>query len=394
MRLVTLGVLPCLSAVLLFSQTPLTYPEIQARARPAPERVRTDALLAERELQLQETRGWLREGVTLSLAAGPRRQAGLPTSTDRALEVDVPLFLSPRLRSGLASALGQAHPLLLEASRRESSLQLRIAFLDAWLAAGTLALRETDLNTVERWLQAARARFEAGADPAFQVGLVEAERLKAQQELDEARGQQARAWGALVTLADVPSAPIPLADPGALATLPEGDLAQALAQGPLRRAILAQLELEAQSLRLHEAQALSRWSLRGSFAREGDDRVTRFGVAVRLPRPGEGRAISRSTETQIQVLQGATRQALAELDARAQAALSRLEGAFREDPPPDFSQAGAAVGLRLQEGRERVSEALPIRRQFLEAQIAGLRRIRSRHLLVAELQTLLPEVKR
>jgi hypothetical protein len=59
---------------------------------------------------------------------------------------------------------------------------------------------------------------------------------------------------------------------------------------------------------------------------------------------------------------------------------------------PDFSQAIAAVGLRLQEGRERPSEALPIRRQLLEAQMACLRRIHAQHLLTAELQTLLPEV--
>ena len=51
-----------------------------------------------------------------------------------------------------------------------------------------------------------------------------------------------------------------------------------------------------------------------------------------------------------------------------------------------------AVSLRLQEGRERPSDALPIRRQLLESQMASLRRVHTQHLLVAELQTLLPEV--
>ena len=47
---------------------------------------------------------------------------------------------------------------------------------------------------------------------------------------------------------------------------------------------------------------------------------------------------------------------------------------------------------RLQEGRERPSEALPIRRQLMEAQMASLRRVHTQHLLAAELKTLMPEV--
>lgn len=392
MRLPILGALPFLLALQAAAQAPLTYQDIQAKARPAPEQWRTDALLAERNLQLQESRGFLREGPTLSLGTGPRRKVGLPATTDRAFEVDIPLFLSPRLRAGLESALGGAHPLLKEAARREASLRLRTAYLEAWVATRTLALRESDLDTVERWLKAARARLEAGADPAFQVSLVEGERLKAQQDLDEARIQQARSWGALVALADLPGAPVPLADPGPVPKLTTGDLAKGLENGPLRKALLAQADLEARSLRLKEAQVLSRWSLRGSYAQEGEEKITRFGVAVRLPRPGEGSSVRRSTEAQIQAVQGETRQALAELDARAQATLSRMAAPSREESLPDFAQAIAAVGLRLQEGRERPSEALPIRRQLLEAQMASLRRIRAQHLLAAELQTLLPEV--
>jgi len=392
MRLPIFGAWPCLLALQAVAQTPLTYQDIQAKARPAPEQWRLDALLAERGLQLQESRGFLREGPTLALATGPRRTTGLPSTTDRAFEVDMPLFLSPRLRAGLESSLGEAHPLLKEAARREASLRLRTAYLEAWLAARTLALRESDLDTVDRWRKAARARFEAGADPAFQVSLVEGERLKALADLDEARVQQARAWGALVSLAELPGTSVPLADPGPVPQFPEVDLTQALAQGPLRKALLAQADLEARSLRMKEAQTLSRWSLRGSYAQEGEDKITRVGVAVRLPRPGEGASVRRSTEAQIQAVQGETRQALAELDARAQATLARMATSTRDEKLPDFGQAIAAVGLRLQEGKERPSEALPIRRQLLEAQMAFLRRIRTQHLLAAELQTLLPQV--
>ncbi len=389
MRFMPFGAVPCLLALQAGAQTPLTYQDILAKAGPAPAQWRTEALLAERSLQLQESRGFLREGPTLALSAGPRRTPGLPQRTDRAFEVDVPLFLSPRLRAALASALGEAHPLLQEAARREGSLRLRTAYLEAWLAERTLTLREADLDTVHGWLKATRARFEAGADPAFQVSLVEGERLKAQQDLDEARILKARAWGALSALADLPRIPAPLADPGPVPPLPGGDLAKALERGPLRRALQAQAELEARSLRLKEAQALSRWSLRGSHAQEGDESVTRVGVAVRLPRPGEGDALRRGTEAQLQALQSETRQALFELDARAQAALSRASSAALEEQLPDFSQAVFAVGMRLQEGRERPSEALPIRRQLLEAQMASLRRVHTQHLLAAELKTLM-----
>lgn len=122
-----------------------------------------------------------------------------------------------------------------EAARREASLRLRMAYLEAWLAARTLALRESDLDTVEGWLKAARARFEAGADPVFQVSLVEGERLKAQQDLDEARIQQAHAWGVMVSLAELPNKSIPLADPGPLPDRPAGDFTQALARGLFAR---------------------------------------------------------------------------------------------------------------------------------------------------------------
>lgn len=392
MRLTPFGAVPCLLFAQAAAQTPLTYEQIQAKARSAPEHWRTEALVAERQLQLQESRGFLREGPSLALTAGPRRTPGTPGTTDRGLEVDLPLFLSPKLRTGLSERLGEAHPLLKEAARREGGLRLRAAYLDAWLALRMVALREEDLAIVERWLQAAHVRFEAGADPAFQVALVESERLKMQQDLDEARTQEALAWGTLTVLAEIPNTPVPLAEPGPVPVIQPGELGQRLQDSPLRKALVAQADLEERSLRLKEAQALSRWSLRGSFAQEGEDKVMRFGVAVRLPRFGESATIRSSTDAQILAVQGQARQALAEFDARTAGALSRLQKAPADATLPDFTQAIQAVGLRLQEGRERPSDALPIRRQLLEGQRASLQRIHAQHLLAAELQTLMNEV--
>ncbi|MDP2875348.1 MAG: hypothetical protein Q8O00_04130 [Holophaga sp.] len=393
MRLPLCGALLCLQALQAAAQTPITYDIIQAKARPAPEQWRTESLLAEHHLRLQESRGFLREGPTLSFQAGPRRSPSAPGSTDKGFEVDLPLFLSPRLRQDLETSLGKAHPMLKEAAQREGALRLRRAYLDAWLATRLLTLRETDRATVAGWLKVAKARVEAGADPAFQVALVEGESLKVQLEWNEAQLQALQAWSALVALTEVPEKATPLADPGPLPARPAMDLDQQFKESPLRKALVAQAELEARSLRLQEAQSLSRWSLRGSHAQEGDEKVTRIGMAVRLPRPGESEAIRRSTEAQLRVRQGEARQALADLEARCQGVFTQLQNAGSSDKVPDFTQALGAVSLRLEEGRERPSEALPIRRQLLEAQMASLRQIYTQHLLLAELQTLLPEVK-
>jgi outer membrane protein TolC len=294
----------------------------------------------------------------------------------------------------LEKSLGKTHPLLKDAALREAAHRLRTAYLDAWLAARLLALREADLLTVEKWLKAARTRFEAGADPAFQVSLVEGEWLKIQQDLDDARVQEAHTWGGLVALAEVPVAPYPLSEPGPIPVVCTVDLERRLEEGPLRKALMAQAEMEEQSLRLRQSVALSRWSLRGSYAQEGEEKVSRLGLAVRLPRPGEGTSIRLSTEAQLRASQGAARQALAELDARAVGAISRIKATTALEVSPDFTKAIEAVGLRLQEGRERPSEALPIRRQLLESQMASLRRQHAQHLLASELHSLLPKVVR
>ncbi|WP_306590602.1 TolC family protein [Geothrix sp. 21YS21S-4] len=384
MRPLLLGALPC---VLAAQAPPLSFDDILSRARSGPAQYRAEALLAERHRALAGTGGFLREGPALALSAGPRAQPSAPTFTDRAVEVDLPLFLSPGVRRRLEAALGEADPLLRSAGGIEARFQLRRAYLDAWLAERLLHLRERDLATVETWLQAARARLEAGADPAFQAALVEGELLRAQGDLDEARQQRAAAWAALRHLAEVPAAPAPLTEPGdPPGGFPDGLRARYEA-GTLRRALLAQADLEQQALRHQEALAASRWSLRGSYAREGEERVGRVGLAYRFARPGEAAALRRETEAALQAGRREGELALEELDARFQAAMARLPAA----PPRAFAAfdpALQAVELRLREGRERPSEALPIRRQLLDVQAAAYRRLRTAHLLSAELQAL------
>ena len=173
MRTLFLGALPCV--LLAQASAPLSYDEILQRARTSPEQLRTEALLAGRERQLRGSSGLLREGPSVGFSVGPRSSPLNATTTDRSVQVDLPLFLSQSTQRRLEEALGKADPALRESARIEARFRLRQAYLDAWLAERLLALREADLSTVQTWLKAARARLEAGADPAFQVSLVEGE---------------------------------------------------------------------------------------------------------------------------------------------------------------------------------------------------------------------------
>lgn len=385
MRLLLLGVMPCL---LVAQAPPLSYDDIIQRARTSPEQFRTEALLAERHRALNSTRGFLREGPSLGLSAGPRSNAAAPTTTDQSVDLDLPLFLSQDTRNRLEATLGEADPALRDAARIEARLRLRQAYLDAWLAEEVLRLREADLVTVQAWLQAAQARLDAGADPAFQVTLVEGETLRAQAELDEARRSRLGAWATLRSLADVPATPAMLAAPGLKAQLATDGLQARFEASPLRKAIQERLDLEERALRHQEAIATSRWSLRGSYGKEGEDRITKVGFAYRFPRPGEGQAIRRETEATLQASKRELETALVELDARFQSALARLQTTTVPLPFTGFEQSLKAISLRLTEGKERPSEALPIRRQLLEAKVASFRRLHAAHLLVAEIQAL------
>lgn len=79
-----------------------------------------------------------------------------------------------------------------------------------------------------------------------------------------------------------------------------------------------------------------------------------------------------------------TEMALAELDGRFQVLLQRLQDLPMVEAPKDFTPAIQAVSLRLQEGKERPSEALPMRRQLIEAQASALKRFHAAHMLQAE----------
>jgi len=392
MRHVLIGAVPCLLlAQVPASQPtspPLTFETILRNAKPGLEHLRLDSWLAERNRELAGSAGFLREGPSFGVAAGPRRSTGLPSTTDHSADVELPLFLSQGTRNSLIRALDQADPLLREGARRETLLRLRQAYLDAWLEQEVTTLREQDLRTVEVWLNAAKVRLDSGADPAFQVALVEGETLKAQMELADSRRRASLAWTSLRSQTDLPDLPVPLADPGPIPALDPLMYSRNYQTAPLRRALLARLEVERENLRHREALGLSRWSLRGSYTKEGEERIAKVGMAYRFSRSGESQAIRRETEAGLATLHRELQIALSELDGRFQSALERLQNLGGMASRRSFQSAIQAVGLRLQSGKERPSDALPIRRQLLEAEVAGLRRQHAQHLLQAELQAL------
>lgn len=373
------------------SPSPLSYAEIAARARPAPGLLEAEATLAEARHALASTRRGLREGASLGASTGPRRGANGAVTADRAVDLDLALFLDAPVRREAERTLGEVEDALRAAPQLDLAHRLRRAYLEAWLEGRVLALRRLDLETVEAWLSAARARYEAGADPAFQVSLVEGEIAKARLEVDESRQRAVEAWGALRALADLPPEPKPLADPdppGVAAPAKGTELEARFASGTLRRALLARQELEERSVRLRDAVALSRWGVRAGLAREGEDTFGRVGFVVRLNRPGEPEALRQVSEAALSASRRTTEVALAELDTRFRSARERLETASPPESPEAFASAIRAVGFRLQEGKERPSDALPIRRQLLEAQIVSLRRQHALHLAAAEIELL------
>lgn len=371
------------AACAVMAQGPaLTFEQCMARLKAPAELLAAEAFLAQRDRELVGTSAFLREGPSLGVDLGRRR--GGVSATDRGLSLDLPLFLRPDLRAGLARALEQAGPMVREAAALEGKHRLRSAYLNAWLAQALVALREEDARTVQAWHAAAQARVEAGADAPFQADLVAGERLKADQDLWEARRVRQESWAMLAALADLPAAPEALGEPASVAP-PAGDLEARFRVGLLRRALSSRLQAEEAAVRLRLAVDTSRFSLRTGYATEGEDRIAKVGLALRLPRRGEGAAARVSAEAELATARREAEQALAALEGRfrsAREALGPAAGAL------DVQGALTAIGLRLTEGKERPSEALPIRRQLLEAQVARLRRTHALALVASDLETL------
>jgi outer membrane protein TolC len=302
--------------------------------------------------------------------------------------VEAPLLLAPGLRTGARSSLDQAQGSLLALARAEARHRLRLAYLDAWLAEAQLRLRASQIELTETWVRVAQARVDSGSDPAYQADLVRGDLVRLRTDLGEAQRRASEAWAALRALADLPMEPLLLTEPGAPVFPPSDGLGEAFQKSLIRRALADRTAADRTSFELQQALKTSRWSLKGSYASEGDERITRLGVGFRLPRPGELSAQKREEATGRVALAREAEATAFHLESRFQTALARLR-TFGDPPGPwRFDLALKAVDLRLQEGKERPSDALLLRRQLLEAESATLQRLRDAHALAAELDLL------
>jgi hypothetical protein len=353
-------------------QEPLRFGDVRTRVVPTEAQLETEELLAAAAQAAVGGSSLLGDGITTGVTTGPRHREGAGTSSDLAFSAELPLRSDRSERAALGDALGGLAEALRLADSDVASAELARAFVDAWLAQELVMLREQDLTLVESWLGTARRRVEAGADPPFEATLVAGEHDRALVELMAARRQVESSWGELVARAELPPRPRPLSLAGlpgadAFAAVPVADPSPRLVGG-----LAARRALGVQLARVDAGAARSRWALAGEAAREGDERLARVGVAYRFPLRGESSAIGAA----VQVAQIRADRDAARRRAAIQASLAAASAAKGSPPATlddaELERAQAALTARLEEGKERASEVLPLRRQLVEARVAAL----------------------
>ncbi|MEO8505312.1 MAG: hypothetical protein ABI609_15555 [Acidobacteriota bacterium] len=395
MRVALLLSLSAISAAALvapsLAQAPLTFADLTGRALQSPAETETEELLATASRAAVGGNSFLAGGITAGLAAGPRARGRSGSASDASMSVEVPLRRARGERKALAEHVGAVAGPLRAAAAALARVELARALVDAWLAQELLDIREQDLVVVESWLSASRRRVEAGADPPFEPTLVAGERDRALVELMVARRQVELTWGELAARADLPAAKQPLSLAGLPARRAAPPPSGAAPDIPPRiaAALAARRDLLMQLAKVEAGGPRSRWAIAGEAAREGEDHYAHLGVAYRFPLRDETAAIAESERAaQLRAERDAVRQRAA-LQAALAAALTAVSSAPATLADTDIEKAQTALTVRLNEGKERASEILPLRRQLLEARVAILTARAARHAAGAELFFLL-----
>jgi hypothetical protein len=346
----------------------LTFPEVLAVRRPAPEEIDAQRLLAEAVRSAAGAGSRLAEAPSVSAQGGPRRSEGGSTGADFAVGVELPVLSGRSARGDLATLVESARRPLETGTRALGAADLASAFVDVWLAQSTVEVREEDLAATESWLAHAQRRVEAGADPPYEPTLVAGERDRALVELVSARRELELAWGELAARADVGPSPRPVELGDAMAAP-----AAAPTEEPIATASIEAREQLALGLaRVRAGAARSRWALQSEVATEGDERLAHVGVAYRFPLRGERSAIEQELAAAEQEARREAERARVALRARLAAARAALASSSPVLAADDLERAHSALTTRLAEGKERASQVLPLRRQLLEARLAGL----------------------
>ncbi len=367
------------------------------RAGPAPERLAAEAELAAAAYELSLSRGLLLQGPALSVATGPRR-APAGDDSDLALEVDLPLAADRAERRAALLAVQEARPVLLAAADLEAMLALELAYVDAWQAAEAFTLAEREVEAAERGLAAVAARVAAGAEAPYETSLVAAEAAVAQLQLAATREQVQVAWAQLRGRADVGNLPVALAEPAIELPMepPPSGSAGSLANAVLARGVTSRGALARSLAALEAARAGSRWSLGAELAREGEEDVARLGFGYRIPLSGQSDTRSAARDA---LLAASTRNAeldLSRLAGRLAGARARAQSLAAGTPlrPNEVERALAALDARLAAGRDRPSQALPLRRQLVGALSTALTARAARLRAAFEIEALTTESSR
>lgn len=367
---------------------PLTFDDIVRRALADPARLDRVAELSRFERSVSATGRFTREGAVLEADLGPRRVESGAVKADGTARVAFPLLADHRLRDEAGTRLRDTGPELLAADAIEARLRLRAAYLDAWFEEERLAVIDEQADALERVASSVRQRVEAGAEAPYEVALAEGELLRLRADADAARAARGNAWSGLRTLADVPADPQPLASPGQPRLEIPDDAQARFDAGVLRRAVAQGRALDAAFVAFDQAQRRSRWSIGGAVGREGDETFATVGAAYRFPLRGESRAATQERAAATAALDRASEAGAARLETRFRTALDRVRRFGSIQSPGSFDDALRAVALRVELGKERPSQALPVRRQILDARLAALQRVRDAHHLLAELDAL------
>jgi hypothetical protein len=348
------------------AQEGLAFGEVLAQRRPTAAEAAVAALVAEARRAAAGGGRFASEGPTVAVTAGPRRTDEEESAGDFAVGVELPLLAARGARAELAREVESAAGDALAGARALAGADLAGAFVDAWLTQRVVAVRQEDLAAMDEWLALARHRVEVGADPPYEPTLVAGERDRSLVGLVTARREAELAWGELVARAALGDEPQPLSLAGLAGGGDPGAGPPALAGIDARR------RLEGALARARGAAGRSRWALSSEVAAEGEERLAHVGVAYRLPLPGERAALAGEVAAAEALAARAAEADAAAVRARLAAARTALAAAGPAVDPGDLERARRALATRVAEGKERASTVLPLRRQLLEAHLAGL----------------------
>lgn len=360
---------------LLVLAAPAAAPELDlsrvlAAARPSPAGLAAEAELAAAARELSMSRGRWLDAPTLTVEAGPRR-APSGDDFDLALGIEAPLAADQAERRFAAEAFEAARRDLPVAAELSARLSLELAYVDAWEAASAVDLAEREVDAVAIWLSSVESRVAAGAEAPYEVTLIGAELQSSRLSLVAARERRLFTWAELRALAELPAEAQMLVAPDApAATGPASGVEASI----LVRAIRTDAALERSLAELAVARAGSRWSVVGSLGREGEEEVARVGVGLRLPLSGQVPARQAALAAEVATVERTAQLEIARLEARLAGARERAAGFFPGVvlSPGEVERALAALDARVQAGKDRPSQVLPLRRQLVGALATAL----------------------